>query len=121
MAYVWTIRERSRDVETGRIYALVDFYPTSAALRRRDRPVLTEEFLLLLQTEGTRRLPDGTIERYEIDPRQQMREVIEDFAVRAEAQEWRGDLTEGPPGVQARRRDEQDADGVLGRVRRDDP
>lgn len=104
MALIPRVVEVSRD-RTGHAYVLVEFRD-----RRGGPVVLTEEFVM--QIPETLIDPD-TLRPVAVDVKAWMRGNIQRFAEQAEARNWRGDLTEGPPGEQVRQRDKSDTSGIL--------
>lgn len=104
MALIPRIVEVSRD-RTGHAYVLVEFRD-----RRGGPVVLTEEFVM--QIPATRLDPDTQLP-VPVDVKAEMRANIRRFVESAEVRNWRGDMTEGPEGVQTRERDRVAGDGIL--------
>ena len=105
MALIPRIVEVSRDTATGMVYVLAEFRD-----RRGGPIVLTEEFVM--QIPATR-LDPGTQLPVSVDAKAEMRANIRRFVEQSEARNWRGDMTEGPEGVQTRERDRVAGDGIL--------
>lgn len=118
MALFPRLAERpSRDVESGHVYVLVDFYPTLRDRRNRTNRVLREEFIM--QLSPTRLFPTTdpvtgktSIVEVPVDFRAELRANIQRFITIHDAKGTRGDLTGAARGRQ-RLRDNVDTTGML--------
>lgn len=122
MALFPKIVEVSRDVESGETYVLVDFYPTLRDKQSGHNRAIREEFIMQLRRMARVAIgkpsPDdpaevivtGYVDR-PVDFRTEMLRNISEFARRAEANGWRGDMR-----GRERRRDSADTRGILGEL-----
>lgn len=118
MALFPRLAERpSRDVESGHVYVLVDFYPTLRDRRNGTNRVLREEFIMqLAPTRGfaTTDPETGqtTIVEVPVDFRAELRANVQRFIATHDAKGTRGDLT-GEARGRPRLRDYVDTTGML--------
>lgn len=118
MALYPKLAERpSRDVETGHIYVLVDFYPTLRARRDGTNRVLREEFIMQLSPVRALTTTDPetgqtSVVELPVDFRAELRANIQRFIAIHDAKGTRGDLTGAARG-RPRVRDNVDATGML--------
>lgn len=118
MALFPRLAERpSRDVESGHVYVLVDFYPTLRDRRNGTNRVLREEFIM--QLSPTRLFPTTdpvtgktSIVEVPVDFRAELRANVQRFIATHDAKGTRGDLTGAARG-RPRLRDNVDTTGML--------
>ena len=118
MALFPKLAERpSRDVESGHVYVLVDFYPTLRDRRNGTNRVLREEFIM--QLVPTRTFPttapvtgETTIVEIPVDFRAELRANVQRFIAVHDAKGTRGNLT-GEARGRPRLRDNVDSTGML--------
>lgn len=118
MALFPRLAERpSRDVESGHVYVLVDFYPTLRDRRNGTNRVLREEFIM--QLAPTRLFPTTdpvtgktSIVEVPVDFRAELRANVQRFIATHDAKGTRGDLTGAARG-RPRLRDNVDTTGML--------
>jgi hypothetical protein len=118
MALYPKLAERpSRDVETGHVYVLVDFYPTLRDRQNGTNRVLREEFIM--QLSPTRLFPTTdpvtgktSIVEVPVDFRAELRANVQRFIATHDAKGTRGDLTGAARG-RPRLRDNVDTTGML--------
>lgn len=115
--YPKLVERPARDVETGHIYVLVDFYPTLRDRGVGTNRVLREEFIM--QLSPTRLFPttdpvtgETSIVEVPVDFRAELRANVQRFIATHDAKGTRGDLTGAARG-RPRLRDNVDTTGML--------